>query len=154
MSKSVTTDFISRALAIPTDAASIAADPQRTVQLIQSGEAAKAALTVVSREMAFATAIGNTFAKAMPMMSDAARIEVIALIACLSSAKGRRAILEYVDCPPEAEEFVAEYDATKAAEADARKAEKAAEREAKERAKYEELRLRFEGDDAQHQPGS
>ena len=120
-------------------------DPRRTIQAIQSGVAAKDAVDELNRALAFANAVGQKFAAVLPSLSEQTRVEVTSALACASSSKGRRSIMEHPLCPSEVEAIVAAYDAAKAEESEARKAERAAEREEKERAKFEELRRKFEG---------
>ena len=122
-------------------------DPRRTIQAIQSGVAAKAAVNELNRALAFANAVGQNFAAVLPSLTEQARVEVVSALACASSSKDRRSIMEHPLCPSEVEGIVSAYDAAKAEEAEARKAERAAEREEKERAKFEELRRKFEGRD-------
>lgn len=122
-------------------------DPRRTIQAIQSGVVAKAAVDELNRAMSFANAVGQNFAAVLPSLSEQVRIEVVSALACASSSKDRRTILEHPLCPADVKTIVAAYDAAKAEEAEARKAERAAEREEKERAKFEELRRKFEGRD-------
>ncbi len=119
-------------------------DPRRTIQAIQSGVAAKAAVDELNRALAFANAVGQKFAAVLPGLSEQTRVEVTSALACASSSKGRRSIMEHPLCPSEVEAIVTAYDAAKAEETEARKAERAAEREEKERAKFEELRRKFE----------
>lgn len=119
-------------------------DPRRTIQAIQSGVAAKAAVDELNRALAFANAVGQKFAAVLPSLSEQTRVEVTSALACASSSKGRRSIMEHPLCPSEVEAIVTAYDAAKAEETEARKAERAAEREEKERAKFEELRRKFE----------
>jgi len=123
----------------------ISSDPRRTIQAIQSGVVAKAAVNELNRAMSFANAVGQNFAAVLPSLSEQVRIEVVSALACASSSKDRRTILEHPLCPADVKTIVAAYDAAKAEEAEARKAERAAEREEKERAKFEELRRKFEG---------
>lgn len=123
-------------------------DPRRTIQAIQSGVVAKAAVNELNRALSFANAIGQNFAAVLPTLTEQTRIEVVAALACAASLKDRRTIMEHPLCPAEVEPIVAAYDATKTEEAEARKAERAAEREEKERAKFEELRQKFEGGSA------
>lgn len=120
-------------------------DPRRTIQAIQSGVVAKAAVNELNRALSFANAVGQNFAAVLPSLSEQARIEVVSALACASSSKDRRTIMEHPLCPADVEAIVAAYDAAKAEEAETRKAERAAEREEKERAKFEELRRKFEG---------
>ncbi|WP_405110169.1 hypothetical protein L0Z65_01630 [Phaeobacter sp. BS52] len=125
-------------------AAAVSTDPRRTIQAIQSGVVAKAAVNELNRALSFANAIGQNFAAVLPTLGEQTRIEVVAALACAASSKDRRSIMEHPQCPPEVEAIVEAYDAAKAEASDARKAERAAEREAKERAKFEELRRKFE----------
>ncbi len=120
-------------------------DPRRTIQAIQSGVVAKAAVNELNRALSFANAIGQNFAAVLPSLNEQTRIEVISALACAASAKDRRTIMEHPLCPSEVEAIVDAYDVAKAEEAEARKAERAAERAEKERAKFEELRRKFEG---------
>jgi len=120
-------------------------DPRRTIQAIQSGVVAKAAVSELNRALSFANAVGQNFAAVLPSLSEQTRIEVVSALACGSSSKDRRTIMEHPLCPADVEPIVAAYDAAKAEEAEARKAERAAEREEKERAKFEELRRKFGG---------
>ena len=123
----------------------VANDPRKTIQQIQSGAIAKVAINELNRSIAFANAVGQNFAAVLPCLSDDARIEVVAALACASPSKDRRTIMEHPLCPAEVEAIVTAFDEQKAAEAEARKAERTAEREAKERAKYEELARKFGG---------
>lgn len=123
----------------------VSTDPRRTIQAIQSGVVAKAAVNELNRALSFANAIGQNFAAVLPKLSEQTRIEVVAALACAASSKDRRAVMEHPLCPAEVEEIVVAYDAAKTEEAEARKADRAAEREQKERAKFEELRRKFEG---------
>lgn len=124
----------------------VANDPRKTIQQIQSGAIAKVAINELNRSIAFANAVGQNFAAVLPFLSDDARIEVVAALACAVSSKDRRTIMEHPLCPAEVEAIVAAYDEQKAAEAEARKAERAAEREAKERAKLQELMAKYSAD--------
>jgi hypothetical protein len=133
----------------PLSAGGIATDPRVAIKDIQSGLAAKAVVNELSRAMAFANAIGQNFAAVLPELSEKARIEVVSVLACKASSKDRRIIMEHPLCPAEVEQIVEDYDTAKAEEAKARKAERAAEREKKERAKFEELRRKFEGANAE-----
>jgi hypothetical protein len=126
-------------------AGAVSTDPRRTIQAIQSGVVAKAAVNELNRALSFANAIGQNFAAVLPSLNEQTRIEVISALACAASAKDRRTIMDHPLCPPEVEAIVDAYDAAKAEEAEARKADRAAEREEKERAKFEELRRKFEG---------
>lgn len=119
-------------------------DPRRTIQAIQSGVVAKAAVNELNRALSFANAIGQNFVAALPNLTEETRIEVVAALACAASLKDRRTIMEHPMCPAEVESIVTAYDAAKTEEAAARKAERAAVREEKERAKFEELRRKFE----------
>lgn len=123
----------------------VSTDPRRTIQAIQSGVVAKAAVNELNRALSFANAIGQNFATVLPSLSEQTRIEVIAALSCVASSKDRRTIMEHPLCPAEVEAIVTDYDAAKVREAEARKAERAAEREEKDRAKFEELRRKFEG---------
>lgn len=125
-------------------AGAVSTDPRRTIQAIQSGVVAKAAVNELNRALSFANAIGQNFAAVLPTLTEQTRIEVVAALACAASSKDRRTITEHPLCPAEVEAIVVSYDAAKAEDAETRKAERAAEREEKERAKFEELRQKFE----------
>ena len=130
-------------------AGGIAMDPRHAIRGIQSSIGAKAVVNELSRALDFANAVGQNFAAVLPELSEKARIEVVSVLACNASSKDRRIIMEHPLCPAEVEQIVEDYDTAKVEEANARKAERAAEREKKERAKFEELRRKFEGANAE-----
>ncbi len=151
MSKTNQNSLVARIVAAQTTggvgqpATPVANDPRKTIQQIQSGAIAKVAINELNRSIAFANAVGQNFAAVLPSLSDEARIEVVAALACAAPSKDRHTIMEHALCPAEVEAIVATYDEKKTAEAEARKAERAAEREAKDRANYEELARKFGG---------
>lgn len=135
-------------------AATVANDPRKTIQQIQCGAIAKVAINELNRSIAFANAVGQNFAAVLPSLSDEARIEVVAALACAAPSKDRRPIMEHPLCPAAVEAIVAAYDEQKAAEAETRKAERAAEREAKERAKLQELMAKYSTDATDASPST
>ncbi|WP_417256872.1 hypothetical protein [Celeribacter halophilus] len=133
----------------PSSVGVLSADPRRTIQNIQSGLVTKAVVNELSRAMDFANAVGQNFAAVLPDLNEQTRIEIFSALACNASSKDRRSIMEHPLCPAEVAKNVEDYDTAKAEEAKSRKAERAAEREKKERAKFEELRRKFEGANAE-----